>query len=80
MIKEHRVIDSHCHIYPPKIAAKAVAGTDHFYGSHSVLDGSAETLRANPDVQEFFIGFSEKIPPQGSWDVEIPVRLIRHAD
>jgi len=44
MIREHRVIDSHCHIYPPKIAAKAVAGTDRFYDSHSVLDGSAETL------------------------------------
>lgn len=44
MIREHRVIDSHCHIYPPKIAAKAVAGTDRFYDSHSVLDGSSETL------------------------------------
>ncbi len=26
------VIDSHCHIYPEKIAAKAVGGTDKFYG------------------------------------------------
>ncbi|MCQ2450982.1 MAG: amidohydrolase family protein [Clostridia bacterium] len=25
------VIDSHCHIYPEKIASKAVAGTDNFY-------------------------------------------------
>ena len=25
------VIDTHCHIYPEKIAAKAVAGTDKFY-------------------------------------------------
>ena len=37
-------IDSHCHIYPEKIAAKAVAGTDNFYGENSVGKGTVEDL------------------------------------
>ncbi len=38
------VTDSHCHIYPEKIAAKAVNGTDNFYGAHSVGSGTTENL------------------------------------
>jgi len=30
----HFIIDAHCHIYPEKIAARAVAGTDKFYENH----------------------------------------------
>lgn len=37
-------IDAHCHIYPEKIAAKAVAGTDNFYGGKSVGLGTVEDL------------------------------------
>lgn len=37
-------IDAHCHIYPDKIAAKAVAGTDRFYGTVSKCDGTVSTL------------------------------------
>ena len=33
------IIDSHCHIYPEKIAAKAILGTDNFYGVHSSEHG-----------------------------------------
>lgn len=33
MINGTFVIDAHCHIYPEKIAARAVAGTDAFYGT-----------------------------------------------
>ncbi len=40
-----RVIDSHSHVYPAKIAEKAVAGTDKFYGTVAALDGTPETLR-----------------------------------
>ncbi len=40
----YRVIDAHCHIYPPKIAAAAVHGTDNFYDLHSVYDGTAADL------------------------------------
>lgn len=38
------IIDSHCHIYPEKIAAKATEHTDHFYDVHSVFDGSLGQL------------------------------------
>lgn len=33
MVHGNFVIDAHCHIYPDKIAARAVAGTDAFYGT-----------------------------------------------
>ena len=44
MIDNIYVIDSHCHIYPEKIAAKAVAGTDNFYGENSVGLGTVADL------------------------------------
>lgn len=44
MINGIYVIDAHCHIYPEKIAARAVNGTDTFYGLHSVYNGTAEDL------------------------------------
>ena len=44
MINGIEIIDSHCHIYPEKIAAKAVNGTDTFYGEHSVGSGTVEDL------------------------------------
>jgi len=40
------VIDSHCHIYPEKIAAKAILGTDGFYGVHSSEHGIGSELVA----------------------------------
>ena len=39
-----QIIDTHCHIYPEKIAAKAVAGTDTFYGTVAKGDGTAGSL------------------------------------
>lgn len=44
MIEDILVIDSHCHIYPEKIAEKAVAGTDNFYGGKSVCKGTVADL------------------------------------
>ncbi len=39
------IIDCHCHVYPAKIASKAIAGTDRFYGFRACgLDGTVETL------------------------------------
>lgn len=38
------IIDSHCHIYPEKIAARAILGTDNFYGVHSSEHGMASEL------------------------------------
>ena len=44
-VLNYPVIDCHCHVYPAKIAAKAAAGTDQFYGSKpSGLNGTLETL------------------------------------
>lgn len=44
MIKGNFVIDAHCHIYPEKIAAKAVAGTDRFYDTKSYHLGTIDDL------------------------------------
>ncbi len=37
-------VDAHCHIYPEKIAARAINGTDTFYGLHSVKNGIAADM------------------------------------
>ncbi|MBQ8533859.1 MAG: amidohydrolase [Clostridia bacterium] len=39
-----KVIDSHCHIYPEKIAGKAVPATDRFYDVTSYCDGTVGML------------------------------------
>ena len=44
MINGMYVIDAHCHIYPEKIAAKAVAGTDTFYDTVARCDGTVNSL------------------------------------
>ena len=41
---KYYVIDSHCHIYPDKIAERAVHGTDNFYGAHSQCKGTVTDL------------------------------------
>ena len=39
------VIDAHCHVYPDKIAVRAVAGTAGFYGvAENDFDGTVSTL------------------------------------
>ena len=43
-VKNYRIIDSHCHIYPDKIAEKASENTGHFYELPSSLDGKISTL------------------------------------
>lgn len=45
-IGKQKIIDAHCHIYPDKIAAKAVAGTDRFYGGRSDCLGTVTDLLA----------------------------------
>ena len=41
---KYYAIDCHCHIYPEKIASRAVGGTDAFYGSVSVGSGLVEDM------------------------------------
>ena len=43
-MKKYRIIDSHCHIYPDKIAQKASEATGHFYDLPASLDGKISTL------------------------------------
>ncbi len=44
MINNYFVIDAHCHIYPEKIAEKAVAATDRFYDSTAFGKGTVKHL------------------------------------
>lgn len=41
---KYYTIDAHCHIYPEKIASRATAGTDSFYGEHSLCSGTVGEL------------------------------------
>ena len=40
------IVDCHCHIYPEKVAAKAVAGIGAFYDIVMNMDGTKTTLQA----------------------------------
>ena len=44
MIHGFRVIDSHCHIFPDKIAARAADSTGKFYGFEAAGDGTIAGL------------------------------------
>jgi len=44
MYKDYFVIDSHCHVYPDKIALKAADGTSSFYDLPHKFDGTVDTL------------------------------------
>ena len=44
MINQYTIIDSHCHVYPEKIAARAVESTDHFYNTHAHGQGTVADL------------------------------------
>ena len=51
MVKnKYYVIDAHCHIYPEKIASRAVAGTDNFYHEHSYGKGTVADLTIVGDI------------------------------
>ena len=39
------IIDTHCHVYPDKIAQKAAEATGHFYGIPPRMDGTVEALK-----------------------------------
>ena len=43
-MKNLKIIDAHCHIYPDKIAQKASDYTGDFYSMPSLLDGKTSTL------------------------------------
>ena len=44
MIQQYTIIDAHCHVYPEKIAARAVESTDQFYNTHAFGRGTVTDL------------------------------------
>ncbi len=68
-MKKYRIIDSHCHIYPDKIAEKAAAGTGSFYDMTSLLDGKISTLLEHGEkagVNHFIVQSVATTPKQVS--------------
>lgn len=65
-MKKYRIIDSHCHIYPDKIAEKASASTGSFYDLPSALDGKISTLLEHGKAAgiEYFIVQSVATTPK----------------
>ncbi|MBE6935264.1 MAG: amidohydrolase [Ruminococcaceae bacterium] len=63
----YTIIDSHCHIYPEKIAARAVAGTDHFYDIVSKCLGTTADLAvrgAGAGIDHFIVQSVATTPHQ----------------
>ena len=65
----YKIIDSHCHIYPDKIAEKASAGTGHFYDLPPSMDGKIATLLehgARAGIDHFIVQSVATTPKQVS--------------
>ena len=68
-MKKFKIIDSHCHIYPDKIAERAVAGTGSFYDMTPLLDGKISTLikhGENAGIEHFIVQSVATSPKQAS--------------
>ena len=68
-MKKYRIIDSHCHIYPDKIAQKASDATATFYELAPSLDGKISTLLAhgaNAGIEHFVVQSVATTPKQVS--------------
>ena len=76
-------MDAHCHVYPPAIAARAVAGTDRFYDLHSVYDGTVEDLLEKgtaAGVDHFVVQSVATSPKQVQSINEFIARTVEAAD
>ncbi len=63
----YRIIDCHCHVYPSKIAEKAVESIHRFYDIPMDCDGTAESLRCDGEkygVEHFVISSVATAPRQ----------------
>ena len=72
------VTDAHCHIYPEKIASRAVAGTDNFYHEHSVGSGTVEGLMEMGDkagIDRYIVQSVATTPHQVKSINELQARL-----
>jgi predicted TIM-barrel fold metal-dependent hydrolase len=68
-MKKYRIIDSHCHIYPDKIAEKASNATADFYELPPSLDGKISTLLEHGEkagIEHFIVQSVATTPKQVS--------------
>lgn len=76
--------DAHCHIYPEKIADRAIHGTDTFYGEHSVGKGTVGDLLergVNAGIDRFLVQSVATTPKQvGSINEFIASEVEKHPD
>ncbi len=62
-----KIIDTHCHVYPDKIALKASEATGHFYGIPSSENGTLATLMkkgAEAGISHYVINSVATTPAQ----------------
>lgn len=85
-MKEYTIIDAHCHIYPTKIAARAVKSTDDFYelAGASAHKGTTEELleiKEKTNISRFVIQSVATTPHQvGSINNFIADEVNAHSD
>ena len=68
-MKNYRIIDAHCHIYPDKIAVKASESTGAFYSIPMCLDGKLSTLLEHGEkagIEHFLVQSVATTPKQVS--------------
>ncbi len=73
------LVDSHCHIYPDKIAQRAVAGTSNFYEFAAAGDGTLGGLLQNGDlagIHHFIVQSVATTPKQVSSINEFIARAV----
>lgn len=67
MINNYYVIDSHCHIYPDKIAVAATANTDKFYdvtANHNGMVSTLFNLKEESGIDHFIVQSVATTPKQ----------------
>ena len=67
MVNGFKIADAHCHIYPEKIADRAVAGTDTFYGTAAKCRGTTDDLikiGAEAGIDRFIVQSVATTPKQ----------------
>lgn len=67
MVNGYEIIDAHCHIYPDKIARRAVNGTDKFYDIVSKHQGTFQDLvsqKESSGIDKFLVQSVATTPHQ----------------
>ena len=65
--KDYKIIDFHCHVFPPKIAEKATRHVGDYYGLEMHGDGTAKTLVSSAEkdgISPRFLIHSSATKPQ----------------